>query len=350
VIDVFYKVKALKELGVEIHLHCFHYGRGESEMLNSICKSVNYYDRQMSNKFLFSSEPFIIASRRSEELLKNISKDDAPVLFEGLHCCAYLSSTELKKKKKLVRTHNIEHDYYRGLADVEPKMMKRMYFRREAKKLERFEKNLSLADAVLAISPADATSLSARYKNVHHVMAFHPYENVTSQIGSGKFALYHGNLEVGENNQAALFLVNEVFNNRDLQLVIAGNNPSDELKKAIVGKRNIILKANIPTAEIDDLIANAHVNILPTFQATGIKLKLLAALFLGRFCLVNSPMVANTGVESLCVIGETAPAMISQLNNCFAKEFTQEEIEKRKILLAEKFSNRRNAEKIVGLI
>ena len=350
VIDVFYKIKALKESGVDVHLHCFRYGRQESEKLNEICASVNYYERQMNNKLLFSSEPFIIASRRSELLLQNLSKDNVPVLFEGLHCCAYLSSTELSKKKKLVRTHNIEHDYYRGLADVEKKIMKRMYFRREAKKLQRFEKKLSLADAVLAISPSDATSLALRYKNVKHVMAFHPYEDVVAKTGKGDFALYHGNLEVGENNQAALFLVKEVFNNLDLQLVIAGNNPSAELKKEVAARKNISLKANIPTAEIDELIANAHVNILPTFQATGIKLKLLAALFLGRFCLVNSPMVANTGLESVCIMGETAPAMISQLKRLFKEEFKSEQIEKRKILLADKFSNRKNAEKIMELI
>jgi hypothetical protein len=347
---VFYKIKALKESGVDVHLHCFMYGREKSSELEKICASVKYYKRQTSNNLLFSSLPYIIASRRSEELLSELSKDNSPVLFEGLHCCAYLDAPELKAKKKLVRTHNIEHDYYRSLADVESKFIKRFYFRREAKKLERFEKKLALADAVLAISPADAKCLSARYENVHHVMAFHPYEEVIIQPGRGKFALYHGNLEVGENNLAAIFLAKEVFNALDIPLVIAGNNPSEELKKLAKENRNITLKANISTAEIDQLIADAHVNILPTFQATGIKLKLLASLFRGRFALVNSPMVANTGLESVCVIGETAPALKSQLLKLFREDFKEEEIEKRKILLAEKFSNKKNAGKIVELI
>lgn len=347
---MFYKIKALKELGVAVHLHCFKYGREESKELNAICESVNYYERNKSGSLLFSKEPFIISSRRSDELLKNLSKDNLPILFEGLHCCAYLNAPELANRKKLVRTHNIEHDYYRGLAEVESKLFKRMYFRREAKKLEKFEKNLSLANAVLAISPADAKSLAGRYKNVHHVMAFHPYESVSIRSGKGNFALYHGNLEVGENNQAALFLVNEVFENLEFPLIIAGNNPSTELAQAVSRKKNISLKANISTAEIDELIADAQVNILPTFQATGIKLKLLAALFRGRFCLVNSPMVANTGLESLCVMGESAVEMKMQLKKLFVEEFDVEEIEKRKIMLAERFSNRKNAEKILGLI
>jgi hypothetical protein len=350
VIDVFYKIKALKEMGVAVHLHCFMYGREKSAELDKICASVNYYKRQTSNNLLFSTVPYIIASRRSDELLKNLAADNAPVIFEGLHCCAYLDAPELRSKKKFVRTHNIEHDYYRSLADVESKIAKRFYFRREAKKLERFEKKLKSADAVLAISPADAACLATRYENVHHVMAFHPYENVMINPGKGKFALYHGNLEVGENNLAALFLAREVFNSLDIPLVIAGNNPSDELKKVASEKSNITLKANISTAEIDQLITDAHVNVLPTFQATGIKLKLLAALFRGRFALVNAPMVANTGLESVCVIGDTAPALKSQLLKLFREEFKEEEIEKRKMLLSDKFSNKKNAAKIVQLI
>lgn len=346
VIDVYYKIKALHELGVKVHLHCFRYGREKAAALEAICESVTYYDRCLSKRLLFVREPYIIASRRSEELLKRLSADAHPVLFEGLHCCAYLTAPELSKKKKFVRTHNIEHDYYRSLAHVERSFFRRWYFRREARKLERFEKNLAKADRIFAISPADAAALGKRYNNVEHVMAFHPYEKVSIAEGKGRFALYHGNLEVGENNQAALFLVNEVFNGLNIPLVIAGNKPSAELIRAAEAQKNVTLKANIPTEEIDRLIAEAQVNVLPTFQATGIKLKLLAALFRGRHCLVNTPMVANTGLEQLCVVAETAPSMKARLAELFEKEFTAADILPREQVLAERFSNRRNAEKI----
>lgn len=350
VIDVYFKAKALKELGVSVHLHCFWYGRESSAELESVCDSLHIYERKTNRSLLLSREPYIIASRRSEDLLKRLVAAEGTLLFEGLHCCAYLDAPELKSKKKIVRTHNIEHDYYRALADVESKLFRRLYFRREADKLERFEQKLNQASHILAISPADALALSKRYKHVQHVMAFHPYEEVSVQPGTGDFALYHGNLEVGENNQAALFLVHEVFNDLRYPLVIAGNKPSPELIKAAAGKKNITIKANIPTAEIDSLISNAQVNVLPTFQATGIKLKLLAALFRGRHCLVNTPMVANTGIESLCTIAETATAMKARLIELFTKELTDAEIQQRKTILGEKFSNKANAEKIAKLL
>lgn len=350
VIDVFFKIKALAALGVHIQLHCFHYGREHSPELNKYCSSVKYYQRRTSVRQLFSSEPFIVTTRRSEELLENLVRDEAPILFEGLHCCAYVNHPDLRHKKKIVRTHNIEHDYYKALGNVEKKWSKRQYFLREAKKLEKFEHVLKYAQHILAISPADAETLSKRYGHVEHVMAFHSNEQVNSQAGNGTFAFYHGNLEVGENNEAALFLVNDVFNGLDYPLVIAGNRPSAELTAAAKSKKNITLKANITTAEINELMSSAHINILPTFQATGIKLKLLAALMNGRHCVVNSPMVANTGLESLCHIHDSAQAMKSAVMALQKVEFRQEEIENRKGILGEQFSNKANAEKILRLI
>jgi hypothetical protein len=43
VIDVYYKLKALFEAGVEINLHVFEYGRERSTELSKICKTVNIF-------------------------------------------------------------------------------------------------------------------------------------------------------------------------------------------------------------------------------------------------------------------------------------------------------------------
>src|ERR1700759_4192489 len=87
VIDVYYKIKALHDLGIKIHLHCFHYGREQSVELEEICHSVQYYERKKFYKALYSSVPYIVGSRQSGELLDNLSSDEHPVLFEGLHTC-----------------------------------------------------------------------------------------------------------------------------------------------------------------------------------------------------------------------------------------------------------------------
>jgi len=349
VIDVYYKLKALHAQGIKIHLHCFEYGRAEALSLETICEKVYYYKRNMDKKLLLSSLPFVVVTRSSEKLMENLLRDKHPVLFEGLHSCFHLNDERLKDRITIVRTHNIEHDYYKNLQKVERSFFKRMYFGMEAKKLERFEKVLEKADHVTAISSGDTEQLSRRYKNVHHITAFHPNESVKINDLKGNFCLYHGNLEVGENNEAALYLVNEVFSKIRIPLVIAGKGPSAELLNAAANHRHIVIKANINTQEIDELVKNAQINVLPTFQATGIKLKLLAALFNGKYCVVNTPMVLNTGLEGLCSIKDDPKTMKEEIERLFELPFEMEEKRKREAILLENFSNEKNVKKLVGL-
>ena len=65
---------------------------------------------------------------------------------------------------------------------------------------------------------------------------------------------------------------------------------------------NIELVENPPFEKMEELMRDAHINLLLTFQNTGIKLKLLNSLYRGRFVLVNGKMVNNTGLETLCII------------------------------------------------
>jgi hypothetical protein len=350
VIDVYYKLKALHAKGVKIHLHCFEYGRAEALSLESICEKVYYYKRKMSKQLLLNALPFVVVTRSSEKLMENLLRDTYPIFFEGLHSCFHLNDEQLSGRTKIVRTHNIEHEYYKNLQKVEKSVFKKLYFGMEAKKLERFEKVLKKADHVAAISQADARELSGRYQNVHHITAFHPNEKIKIKEGKGSFCLYHGNLEVGENNEAALYLVNQVFSKIKIPFIIAGRKPSPELKAVIGNYSHIQLKANINTQEIDELIAGAQLNVLPTFQATGIKLKLLAALFTGRHCVVNSPMVANTGLEQLCAIQDSPQGMIDEIIRLFEQPFDMQEKKKREDVLLENFSNIINVNKLIALI
>ncbi len=350
VIDVFYKLCALHELGCEIILHCFDYGRGVQPELEKYCSKVYYYKRHMSLSKMLSKLPYIVNTRKSNEMISNLLLDNAPILFEGLHSCYFLSDDRLSNRFKIVRTHNIEHDYYANLAQSEKKAFKKIYFNQESKKLKTFEEKLQYANLIAAISANDAYHFRRNFKSVYTVSAFHPYNKVEIKEGIGSYALYHGNLAVAENNLGALFLVNEVFNKTKFPLVIAGSAPSNELLDAVKKHAHITLKGDISTNEINSLIANAQINVLPTFQATGIKLKLLAALFSGRHCLVNNPMVANTGLEELCILRDSAKEMAKEIELLKNIPVSKSMIELRKHLLENTFSNHFNAKLLMDFI
>lgn len=350
VIDVFYKIRSLHALGVKVHLHCFEYGRKSAAELNEICASVHYYSRRTSKSQLFNTYPYIVLSRDNEELKKNLLKNSFPILMEGLHSTRLLGDPAFAKRRKFVRTHNVEHHYYDNLAKVEGNIFKRYYFYNEAGKLLKYEPVLKHAAGILAISPNDTKYFSAKYENVHYITAFHPHDAVTSEKGRGTYAFYHGNLSVGENNEAALFLVNKVFNDIDTPLVIAGSKPSADLIKAVKSRSNVELISDLTPDQIQEYIADAQCNILPTFQSTGIKLKLLSALFAGRFCIVNKPMVENTGLEQLCIMANTAEAMKEKIKSVWTKEFSEKEIFKREDVLLNHFSNEQQAIKLMKIL
>lgn len=350
VIDVYYKVKALAELGVRIHLHCFEYGRGQAPELEAICERVYYYKRDTGKHQLLNSLPYVVLSRRSEQLVDNLCRDDHPILFEGLHSCFHLGDPRLHGRKRLVRTHNVEHAYYEALALAERGAFKRTYFVQEARKLRKFEAVLSEADVILAISPSDRHYFASHFRNVQHVPAFHPSGKVDVPGGLGDFCLYHGALSVPENDKAALYLVNEVFRGLPIPLVIAGRGASPELRAAVGRANNVKLRENIPTAEITALVQAAQVNVLPTFQATGIKLKLLLCLFRGRHVVCNSPMVMDTGLEELCRVHDDPATMRLSIQACMAVPAGGAALEQRVRVLEERFCNRRNAQAILDLL
>src|SRR5207253_10818349 len=127
------------------------------------------------------------------------------------------------------------------------------------------------------------------------------------------------------------------------RLVITDTKPSEELQSAVKEKSNIVLHDDLSPDQILKYIREAQCNVLPTFQSTGIKLKLLSALFAGRFCIVNTPMVENTGLESLCIIADSPTAMKDEIRKTFAADFSSDEIAKREKILMMNFSNKINA-------
>ncbi|MBL0033425.1 MAG: glycosyltransferase [Bacteroidetes bacterium] len=351
VIDVFFKLRALHEAGIKITLHCFEYGRTEQKELEKYCKKVYYYPRKNSRSLLFNTLPYIVLTRSSDQLKKRLLKDNSPILMEGLHSTFLMNDKDLADKHFFVRTHNVEHDYYTNLAKVERNIFKRYYFYNEAGKLLKYESILKKAAGVFAISPSDKEHFKLLSKKVQYLPAFHPFNSVSVKEGNEDFFLYHGNLSVGENNEAAQFLIKEVFNDIPYKLIIAGSKPSAELQNAVSESKNVELIQNCSPEKIYELIANAKCNILPTFQSTGIKLKLLAALFLGKFCLVNTPMVVNTGLESLCEIADTAFEMKNRVSEIYKqKNFPEELIAQRKKILEQNFSNQSGAKKLISAI
>ncbi|MEM7103751.1 MAG: glycosyltransferase [Bacteroidota bacterium] len=351
VIDVFYKIKALANAGVKIHLHTFQYGRPKSEKLEEYCEKVYYYDRRISLGGIFSKMPIIVSSRSNERLLNLLIGYDFPILFEGLHTTRYINHPDLKGRQLIVRTHNVEWQYYKHLATLEKKWYKRLYFNIEAKRLKQYERFLTNASEFICISNDDQKYYEELFPGkTIFIPAFHENDKLQIEPGNGEYVLYHGDLSVKDNEAAALFLINEVFKSTPIKLIIAGLNPGQILKDRVRHFDHISLTPNPGFKEMRSLIANAHVNLLYSFQSAGMKLKLLNALFLGRHCVVNSKMVQNSEMERLCIVADSGLEIAEALKRIVDQPFGQEEIAKRENLLIDRFSNQNNGQLLTSII
>lgn len=352
VIDVFYTLKALHKAGIKIHLHCFQYERPEAQELNVYCESVNYYPRITGFAPQFSLRPYIVESRQSDKLLRNLLADDFPILFEGIHSCYYINNNALQGRILIYREVNIEHDYYFSLYRSEKNLVRKAYFLLESIKLRLFQKQLKYSTKMLAVSHTDRNYLAKEFsdKEIVFLPCFHGNSKVKNLPGKGDYVLYHGNLSVVENIQAAEYLVKSVFNDLDIPVKIAGLNPPESLKKLVADYKNIELIANPSQAKMEDLIYNAQLHVLVTFQATGLKLKLLNTLYNGRWVLVNNKMLAGTGLESVCEIADEAAIMKQKITLLFNTEFDHNQLIARIEILQKSFSEDENAKRIINEI
>ena len=334
-------------------MHCFEYGRAHSKELEKLCEKVFYYPRKTGLLNNLSPLPYTVKSRVSDELVKNLLTNDFPILFEVLHTCYLLKDERFKKRFKIYRHSNIEHDYYRHLAVAENNILKKIYLNKEADRLERFEPIISNADLILAVSTKDLDYFKKKYPNVksEYLPSFHPNNEINIKEGKGDYILYHGNLSISENYEAAFWLIKKVFNKINYPVKIAGLNPPDSLKTEIGKFKHIELIANPNEEQMNSLIDNAQIHTLYTEQATGLKLKLLNVLFKGRFVLCNNKMLAGTGLNAnkSLFICNSPNEFIKTIELHFNLKFEKTLSTTREKQL-ENFSNEKNVERLISLV
>jgi glycosyltransferase involved in cell wall biosynthesis len=352
VIDLFYKIKALHEQGIKIHLHCFTKVYKTADTLNTYCSEIRYYARKPIWRSFPWKLPHIVSSRNSRELYRALSKDDHPVLLEGIHCSYLLNKDLLAGRKVFLRLHNVEYIYYKQLASLEKNLIRKIYYGLESYLLRKYERGIANKAMVLTVSEIDKEVYKNEFhaRQIHFMPVFLPYGKVQSKPGKGSMCLYHGNLAINENQRAVHWLFEEIFQNSDIPLVIAGKDPPADIM-AMANKRPQTLLIKDPGDEqLADLIAHAQVNVLPSFNSTGVKLKLLAALFSGRHCLVNEKTAAGSGVENACHIAHSVLEFKMMLEELYNTPFSAEDIRERTEKLSQVYDNANNARQFISWV
>ena len=349
IIDVFYKIKQLQQLGVSIILHCYQYGRPQAKELEKHCNKVHYYPRDESFNNLFSTKPYIVKSRNSNKLLQNLLLDNHPILFEGLHSTFPLLNSDYISRKTMVRMHNIEHYYYEGLKNSATKISDKLFFHIESKKLKKYETILNKVDHILTISPSEQAYFKDKflYKSVY-IPVF--YDNNKKEISNTHkiFSLWHGDLRVVDNQKSLNFII-EIYKGLNTELIIASSHMTKTIIKKTQNISNISIVQIKEKTELDNLIREAHIHPLFSYQKTGIKLRLLNILTNGKHLVSNSLIIEDTGLEGCVHIANSVSEFRLKIRKLLAIRFDEKQSTKRKEFLRS-FDPKQSALKIINLL
>ncbi len=289
-IEMYYKLKALKELGIKVDLHVFVYGRNQTGPLKKLVSSLSIYNRKKNPLFLFSALPYLVKSRMDGRLRNFLSNTTKPVLFEGIHTTGWIHQTQAKK---ILRLHNIEQRYYKKLSYWETGLLKKFYLKKEAGKLEIYEPHVwQQADTLLFIHPSEKRYLPAN-KNTDWLPPFHAFDTPQYRKVRENYVLFHGNFNVAENKKSAMDIYEKMLEIEDIPYLIAGKNAA-KLRAWANNKKRIKIVNNPSDKELEEYITKAKVNIIHSPQNTGFKIKLLHALFRSPGLLVSRHLVEET--------------------------------------------------------
>jgi hypothetical protein len=353
VATILFKIKALHKEGVNVILHCFNYGRGEWKQLEAFCSNVYYYKRKTGLKGLSLHLPYIVSSRINKELINRLNEDTYPILFEGMHTTGILQYVNAGNRHIAIRLHNIESDYYQSLHKLEKSFFKKIYLKWESAQLRKYEaglfKRLPKHINVYAINNDEYYILKQKFQhvNIKFLPPFNGWELSTYHSSKGLYCFYHGNFEVAENVAAVEYLLDNIVCKTEVDFVFAGRNPPAYLEHKVHSFKNACLIANPDLYEMDELIQKAHISLIPSLMAHGIKLKLIHSLYLGRYCLATQNVLAGTLLEEVCDVIENDNQLLSQIEYLMNEAFTEEEWQKRRNVLQKRYNNQKNAHIII---
>ena len=348
-IDVFYKIKALHALGYKITLHCFYDKRSlVVPELSGLTEAVFLYKKRRNPLLLFSLLPFAVRSRYDPELAANIAQNDAPLLFEGLQTTMLLRGMPPGHRKLFLRLHNLESDYYAGIARSEQGWLKKVLYKIDAYRFARYEQLLPRFDKVFTLSVYETACVAEQAHNAEYIPVFHGNDSVRPLSEYGQYALYHGDLRLPDNRRAAEFLIRVFSKIPDYKLLIASGNAQQFIESRIQHLPNIAFVRLRDNAQLQQLLENAHINAMLSFQRSGTKLKIVNALYNSRFCVVNQNMADDERLLALCSTAGTEAEFIEAIKLLKNRPYTQ--YADRVAVLGELLDDAKNAAKLSAFL
>jgi len=287
-IDTFKKLN-IEIIGVKVNTHISYF-----KLLKNIILSDKPYnlERFISNEF-------------SEKIIQLISSQSFDFIqLESLYTLPYINIIRKSFKGKVIyRSHNIEYIIWKENATYSKSLPKKIYFNFLAKRLKAYEeKKINEYDLLLPISYTDANHYNQLGNNK-------PLLVTPFGINSAYYSTLRSQNTTEKKTQSILFLgsLDWIPNQMGLIWFIKNVLPKvcktiPEIKLKVAGRNAppwLIKKLNISNIEYLGTIENAiefiltdGVFIVPLFAGSGMRVKIIEAMALGK-SIISTPKGAE---------------------------------------------------------
>jgi glycosyltransferase involved in cell wall biosynthesis len=266
--------ECMRELGLPVHAVELDTRPGFGGFVRSVFSPLPYHVHRFYSR-AFAEKLDLLLSRGNFDV----------VLLEGVYLMAYLPVLRRHKLKIALRLHNAEHEIWARLASKSQSLIKRTAYRYLSYSVRKFEeKHLSLADLLLPITERDAAWAASHAAGVpiRTIPACIKISGIP-ELSTGKKIYFIGSMDWFPNREAWVWLLRQVWPKvrlkvPDAELHLAGRNfPADTEGK---GEESVILHGEVTEAQA--FVGSCDVLAVPLFSGSGMRLKILEALAMGK--------------------------------------------------------------------
>lgn len=247
--------------------------------------------------------------------------------LESIYVTPYIDVIRKHSNAKMViRMHNIEHQIWDRLAENESNPVMKLVYRVNKRQLERMEKTiLQRVDGYMTISEPDYRFFSQTALNKPGVVIpfgidMDQYELEDDYIASDKPSLCHiGSMNWSPNKEGIEWFLDDVWPliheaHPDLHFTIAGHGTPDSLMQR--KDENVTFAGTVPDA--NEFMLDHDLMIVPLLSGSGVRVKIVEAMALGRVVVTTSVGAEGLAVENgkHLFIADTPEDFLAVIDKC----------------------------------
>lgn len=333
-----------------------HYEAVESVYVDNSLNAVDAFVDLISGKSYhisrFDSEDF------RNKLIEMLKANDFDIIqLESSYLSVYVDTIRAHSNAKVVlRSHNLEYEIWERIAENTKRGLKSWYLNKCAERLFKFEVNqLESYDLLVSITDKDLQ----KYRELGYTKA-----GVSSPAGLDldKYNMkevnkvsslsFIGSLDWMPNLNGLKWFINNVWpivseKNPNLKFHVAGRNLDTVLHD--LSSPNLVIEGEVDCAK--EFISDHNIMIVPLFSGSGIRVKILEGLAMGKTVISTTLGAEGISYENgeHLLVADDVKQFVDAIQYCLSEHEVLSEFKtKGRKLIEERYSNLGNAVQLIN--